>query len=177
MLSLFHLIPPQSLFSSSHRSGNSVHPNGETDGMALSDDMRYAEPRPFRFASIVSQTTGWIVTNFSTHRFFVVSMIAVLAGGFRLFGSIDKCTESMYDNIMRCALYARVSTSDQNCEMQLRELREYISRRDWKCGGEYIDTGFSGAKASRPALDRLMADAAKRKFDCVAVWKIDRFGR
>jgi DNA invertase Pin-like site-specific DNA recombinase len=78
---------------------------------------------------------------------------------------------------MRCALYARVSTTDQNCEMQLREIRQYISRREWKNGGEYIDTGFSGAKATRPALDRLMADAAQHKFDCVAVWKIDRFGR
>jgi putative DNA-invertase from lambdoid prophage Rac len=78
---------------------------------------------------------------------------------------------------MRCAIYARVSTTDQNCEMQLRELREYIARRDWKSGGEYMDTGFSGAKASRPALDRLMADAAKRKFDCIAVYKLDRFGR
>ncbi|MGJ5818789.1 recombinase family protein [Paludibaculum fermentans] len=78
---------------------------------------------------------------------------------------------------MRCAVYARVSTTDQNCEMQLRELREYISRRDWKSGGEYIDTGFSGAKASRPALDSLMADAAQHKFDCIAVYKIDRFGR
>ena len=62
-------------------------------------------------------------------------------------------------------------------EVQLRELREYISRRDWKVAGEYVDTGFSGAKASRPALDRLMADAAKRKFDCTVVYKIDRFGR
>jgi len=78
---------------------------------------------------------------------------------------------------MRCALYCRVSTTDQHCDLQLRELREYIDRRDWKSGGEYIDTGFSGAKASRPALDRLMADAAKRKFDCVAVWKLDRFGK
>jgi DNA invertase Pin-like site-specific DNA recombinase len=78
---------------------------------------------------------------------------------------------------MRCALYCRVSTTDQHCDLQLRELREYISRRDWKNGGEYIDTGFSGAKASRPALDRLMADAAQRKFDCIAVYKIDRFGR
>lgn len=78
---------------------------------------------------------------------------------------------------MRCALYARVSTTDQNCEMQLRELREYVQRRSWQKGGEYIDTGFSGAKASRPALDRLMADAAQRKFDCIAVYKIDRFGR
>lgn len=83
----------------------------------------------------------------------------------------------VYDKCMGCAIYARVSTTDQNCEMQLRELREYISRRQWTNAGEYVDTGFSGAKASRPALDRLMADAAKRKFDCVAVWKIDRFGR
>jgi putative DNA-invertase from lambdoid prophage Rac len=78
---------------------------------------------------------------------------------------------------MRCAFYARVSTTDQNCETQLRELREYISRREWKVAGEYIDQGFSGAKASRPALDRLMADAAQRKFDCIVVYKIDRFGR
>jgi putative DNA-invertase from lambdoid prophage Rac len=97
---------------------------------------------------------------------------------FRLFNPvIDKCTENMYDNYMLCALYARVSTTDQNCEMQLRELREYISRRDWKNGGEYVDTGFSGSKASRPALDRLMADAAQHKFSCICVYKIDRYGR
>jgi len=83
----------------------------------------------------------------------------------------------MYENNIRCAIYARVSTTDQNCEVQLRELREYISHRGWRNAGEYQDTGFSGAKASRPALDRLMADAAKRKFDCIAVYKIDRFGR
>src|SRR5579864_6746901 len=75
------------------------------------------------------------------------------------------------------AIYARVSTSDQHCENQLREVREYVMRHGWKIAGEYVDTGFSGAKASRPALDRLMADAAKRKFDCIAVYKIDRFGR
>src|SRR5579864_4573466 len=78
---------------------------------------------------------------------------------------------------MRAALYARVSTSDQNCEMQLRELREYAQRRGWAVAGEYVDTGWSGAKASRPQLDRLMRDASKRNFDCVLVWKIDRFGR
>jgi DNA invertase Pin-like site-specific DNA recombinase len=59
----------------------------------------------------------------------------------------------------------------------LKELREYISRRSWENGGEYIDTGFSGAKASRPALDRLMSDAAQHKFSCIVVYKIDRFGR
>ena len=91
--------------------------------------------------------------------------------------SVDKCTKLVYDNNMRCAIYARCSTSDQTCEMQLHELREYTARRDWRNGGEYVDIGFSGSKASRPALDRLMSDAAKRKFDCIVVYKIDRFGR
>jgi putative DNA-invertase from lambdoid prophage Rac len=75
------------------------------------------------------------------------------------------------------AIYARVSTSDQNCESQLRELREYIARRGWIISAEYMDTGWSGAKASRPELDRLMKDAALRRFDAVLVWKLDRFGR
>ena len=91
--------------------------------------------------------------------------------------SIDNRTETMYDNRVKTAVYCRVSTTDQTCEMQLKELREYVSRRGWKNAGEYIDAGFSGSKASRPALDRLMADAAQRKFDCVLVWKLDRFGR
>jgi DNA invertase Pin-like site-specific DNA recombinase len=91
--------------------------------------------------------------------------------------AVDNRTEMVYDNKMRCAIYARVSTTDQNCEMQMRELREYIARRSWKIAGEYVDTGFSGAKASRPALDRLMADAAQHKFSCICVYKIDRFGR
>jgi putative DNA-invertase from lambdoid prophage Rac len=78
---------------------------------------------------------------------------------------------------MRCALYARVSTTDQNCDMQLRELREYISRRGWQSAGEYIDTGFSGSKASRPALDQLMKAAALKKIDVLCVYKLDRAGR
>jgi DNA invertase Pin-like site-specific DNA recombinase len=78
---------------------------------------------------------------------------------------------------MKIAIYARVSTTDQNCELQLRELREYVERRGWSPAVEYVDAGVSGAKASRPALDRLMADGATREFDCVLVWKIDRFGR
>jgi len=78
---------------------------------------------------------------------------------------------------MRVALYARVSTSDQNCEMQLRELRDYCQRRSWAIADEYVDTGWSGAKASRPQLDRLMADARQGRFDAVLVWKLDRWGR
>lgn len=78
---------------------------------------------------------------------------------------------------LRTALYARVSTSDQNCGMQLRELHEYAERRGWTVATEYVDTGWSGAKASRPELNRLMKDASLRRFDAVMVWKLDRFGR
>ena len=78
---------------------------------------------------------------------------------------------------MRTAIYARVSTQDQTCEMQLRELREYCLKRGWEISGEYVDTGWSGAKARRPELDRLMQDARTRRFDVVAVWKLDRWGR
>ncbi len=78
----------------------------------------------------------------------------------------------------RVALYARVSTSNgqQDPEMQLRELREYAKHRDLIIVGEYVDR-MSGSKDSRPALNRLMVDASRRKFDAVLVWKLDRFGR
>jgi hypothetical protein len=80
--------------------------------------------------------------------------------------------------IARVALYARVSTlNGQDPEMQLSELREYASRRGWTITSEYVDQGVSGSKESRPQLNQLMADAHRRKFDAVLVWKIDRFGR
>jgi DNA invertase Pin-like site-specific DNA recombinase len=81
--------------------------------------------------------------------------------------------------ISRVAIYARVSTSNghQDPEMQLRELREYAERRGWTIAGEYTDHGVSGSKESRPELNRLMADAYRRRFDAILVWKIDRFGR
>jgi DNA invertase Pin-like site-specific DNA recombinase len=80
---------------------------------------------------------------------------------------------------MRTAIYARVSTSNngQSPEMQTRELREYCDRRGWKLAGEYVDVGFSGAKEKRPELDRLLADAHRRRFDAIVVWKFDRFAR
>ena len=78
----------------------------------------------------------------------------------------------------RVAVYARVSTSNgqQDPEMQLRELREYAKHRELTIVGEYVDK-MTGSKDSRPALNRLMADASQRKFDVVLVWKLDRFGR
>ena len=78
---------------------------------------------------------------------------------------------------MRAAIYARVSTTDQKCELQLNELREYVLRHGWENAGEYVDIGWSGAKANRPEFDRLMQDAGKRRFDVVLCWKLDRFGR
>ena len=61
--------------------------------------------------------------------------------------------------------------------MQLRELREYVSRRGWDLAGEYVDLGISGSKEKRPELDRLLAEAHRRRFDAVVVWKFDRFAR
>ena len=78
---------------------------------------------------------------------------------------------------MIVAIYARVSTSDQSCAMQLHELRQYVARHGWEVFAEYVDTGFSGASASRPELDRLLQDAQLGRFEGVLVWKLDRWGR
>ncbi len=77
---------------------------------------------------------------------------------------------------MRAALYARVSTTDQTCENQLLELRRYVIARGWS-PAEYVDEGVSGAKDRRPALDRLVSDARRRRFDVLVVWRLDRLGR
>lgn len=80
---------------------------------------------------------------------------------------------------MRVAIYARVSTANngQDPTTQTRELQEYAERRGWTVTGEYVDVGISGTKEKRPELDRLMQDAHRRRFDCVVVWKFDRFAR
>jgi DNA invertase Pin-like site-specific DNA recombinase len=79
----------------------------------------------------------------------------------------------------RVAIYARVSTTNhgQDVGLQTRELRQFAEARGWTVAGEYIDAGVSGAKDSRPELNRLMADAHKRRFDVVCVWRFDRFAR
>jgi len=77
----------------------------------------------------------------------------------------------------RAVTYARVSTDDQRCDLQLYEVREYAARMGWEISAEYVDKGVSGTKKDRPALNRLLKDAASKKFDTVLVWKLDRFGR
>src|SRR5829696_1986755 len=77
---------------------------------------------------------------------------------------------------MRAAIYARVSTLDQEPENQLRELRQYAAARGWTAV-EHVDRGVSGSKDRRPALDQLVADAKRRRFDVLVVWRLDRLGR
>ena len=79
--------------------------------------------------------------------------------------------------IMRIGIYARVSTKDQSCELQVRDLRSYCAARGFDLVREYVDVGQSGAKDSRPELNKLMDDARKRQFDAIVVWRFDRFAR
>src|ERR1700691_68440 len=81
--------------------------------------------------------------------------------------------------MIRMAIYARVSTTNhgQDAGLQTRDLEQFAQARGWQMVDAYIDAGVSGAKDSRPELNRLMADAHKRKFDVVAVWRFDRFAR
>ena len=75
------------------------------------------------------------------------------------------------------AIYTRVSTDDQSTKTQEHELRQYAKHRRWTVQRIYTDHGFSGALEKRPALDELLRDTRKRKFDVVLVWKFDRFAR
>jgi putative DNA-invertase from lambdoid prophage Rac len=77
---------------------------------------------------------------------------------------------------MRAAIYARVSTFDQEPENQLQELRRYVKARGWT-GVEFVDRGVSGSKDKRPALDALLKDAKRRRFDVLVCWRLDRLGR
>lgn len=78
---------------------------------------------------------------------------------------------------MRAAIYARVSTLDQEPENQLAELRRYVDARGWSVHREFIDRGISGSKDQRPELDQLIADAKRRRFDVLVCWRLDRLGR
>ena len=77
---------------------------------------------------------------------------------------------------LRAAIYARVSTHDQEVENQLDELRKYVESRGWEAR-EYVDEGVSGTAEQRPALDKLLRDAKRRRFDVLVCWRLDRLGR
>jgi len=75
------------------------------------------------------------------------------------------------------ALYARVSTTQQDPDVQLHELRALATTRGWRVIGEYVDAGVSGASTSRPELSRLLTDAHRGRFAGILVWRLDRLGR
>jgi DNA invertase Pin-like site-specific DNA recombinase len=77
----------------------------------------------------------------------------------------------------RAALYLRVSTLDQHPETQGLESRQFARQRGYDIVEEYVDHGVSGTKVRRPALDRLLKDAHRRRFDAVLVWSCDRLAR
>ena len=77
----------------------------------------------------------------------------------------------------RVALYMRVSTVDQHPETQGIELRAFASQRGYEIVREYVDQGVSGTKARRPALDKMLQDAHRHRFDVVVVWAVDRMAR
>ena len=79
--------------------------------------------------------------------------------------------------VREVAMYTRVSTHEQRIDMQVADLRRYCQQRGLEIYKEYCDEGISGTKDKRPGLDELMADARKRKFDAVLVWRFDRFAR
>jgi len=77
----------------------------------------------------------------------------------------------------QCALYLRVSKSDQTTLNQELELKSYCQRNDWDIFNVYKDEGVSGSKTSRPELDKMLKDMRDKKFQAVIVWKFDRLGR
>lgn len=79
----------------------------------------------------------------------------------------------------RIAIYTRVSTDRQTTENQERELRQIAERAGWEVVEVYCDHGISGAKGrdKRPAFDRMLKDATRRRFDMVMAWSVDRLGR
>lgn len=77
---------------------------------------------------------------------------------------------------LKVAIYTRVSTDDQNPETQKQMIIDYCTRQGYEIVGAYNDI-YSGAKDSRPDFDRLLDDMRKRKFNAIAVYKLDRIGR
>jgi DNA invertase Pin-like site-specific DNA recombinase len=78
---------------------------------------------------------------------------------------------------MKVVIYARVSTDDQSPANQIDALREVGGRLNWNIVEVFVDQGFSGGKGQRPALVRLLKGVARREFDLVAAWSVDRLGR
>lgn len=99
------------------------------------------------------------------------SIVAEYLGGGR---------KSAVPKVKRVALYLRVSTTkDQTVENQRRALHEASERHRWDIVAEFVDAGISGAKGrdKRPGFENLCKGVARRDFDMVAAWSVDRLSR
>ncbi len=83
----------------------------------------------------------------------------------------------MTDKPLRVARYCRVSKLDQDPALQDHETGQLAAARGWEIVETYLDHGVSGARERRPALDKMMCDARKRRFDAILVWRSDRLFR
>jgi DNA invertase Pin-like site-specific DNA recombinase len=92
-------------------------------------------------------------------------------------GCTNQTSTSRRSETIKAAIYGRVSTTAQDTNLQLREVRQFVQRRGWQIAEEYIDKGISGSREKRPALDKLMSEAKRRRFDAVVVYRYDRFAR
>jgi DNA invertase Pin-like site-specific DNA recombinase len=81
------------------------------------------------------------------------------------------------NNVLKTAIYVRVSTADQHVESQLYDLRELAAKRGFEVVKEYQDCGVPGRRARRPGLDVLISDARQKKFTVVLVAAFDRVAR
>ena len=77
----------------------------------------------------------------------------------------------------RVAIYARVSTTKQDNDNQLHELRDFARRQGWAVAAEYVDTITGSGQRSREQFDRAMQAASQRRYDVLLFWKLDRFSR
>ena len=86
----------------------------------------------------------------------------------------------MPSKVKKVAIYARVSTANgQTPENQIRELRAVAARHGWHVSAEFVDHGISGAKGrdQRPEFDNLCRAIARKEFELVMAWSVDRLGR
>jgi DNA invertase Pin-like site-specific DNA recombinase len=80
-------------------------------------------------------------------------------------------------DLIRIAIYARVSTRKQDNDNQLLQLREFAAKQGWQIVAEYVDTVTGSGKKDRAQFDALMLAASQRQFDLILFWKLDRFSR
>lgn len=89
-------------------------------------------------------------------------------------GEINQITHHAL--VKRAALYVRVSTNEQNCDLQRLVLLRFLDTKGWKLFEIYEDM-TTGTNANRPMLLKLLSDARDKKFDAIICWKLDRLFR